>query len=127
MHVLCMTQPGEILLWINGLHTHFTQQSPDALDIIVHSNLPQLILHTQYTQGWIIGKQPVHGRHQPQVFPGLAHTLVVHTASRHIQQFTLAADAQCLRWVHIGFSLVHSPVFFKLFFKKSFSTFSWPI
>ena len=73
MHILGVPQSGEISLWINGLYSHFSQQSPDSLDVVAHTNLNQFILHTYHTQSRVFGKQPVHGRHQAQVFQRTAH------------------------------------------------------
>src|SRR5690625_3546577 len=125
--VLCMTQFRQVSLWIDRFHPHLPQQTANSFDVIIHTQFPQFILHTQHTQGWIPGKQAVHTRHQTQILLRFTHSFVIHRTARHTQQLTLPANAQRLSGIYQSFSLVHSPVFFKLFFKKSFSTFSCPI
>src|SRR5690554_2372742 len=127
MDVLRFPQFRQVLARIDRLNAHLTQQSSDSLDIVPVAVFAQFVLHAQYSQGRILDKTHIHEPHEFQIGRTLSSPFEVGGTARNVQQLALATHTQPVCFVNELATLLHSPVFRKLFFKKSFSTFSCPI
>lgn len=126
-YVLRLSEAAKVRLRVYRLYAHLAQQPSDTLDVMDQAHIAQFVLHPDDPEGGVVQKELVHFVHKVKVRRALAQGTVVQRATADLQYIGLPSHAQLAFPVHKFLSLAHSPVFLKLFFKKSFSTFSSPI
>ena len=119
---------GHVLAPIDGLPSHQPEQAPDALGANRMTALPEERDHRSHPLGGMDGQMSIQHVHHFQVFWFLRNRFVVDSVPANAQQITLAAYGELsMSGLQQLKALVYIPSFLQLFFKNSFSTFSWPI
>lgn len=118
---------GQVPFRVNRHQGRLSYKSANPLLPGSVAHLFEFVLHATNSQCGIVQEEPVDLLHQLLVLLGLSDRLVVQATAMDLEQIGLPANTESMQRVDMGSSFVHSPAFDKLFFKKSFSTFSWPI
>ena len=113
---------------VDCMSAHDPEQAADTLRTRYKAHCSQQVHHRFYALGRVLGQVTIHDIHHLDVLGFFRSWLVIHLAAVDGQKLTLFADRD---FQYPGLNQlcpqISIPSFLQLFFKKSFSTFNWPI